>query len=86
MLEVWKGWKAGDELPGRSLADLKIASVDVFLATVADDSEPAAAQYASLQLWDRGKATPEDTLAALDSHGFGDLIAAAVESLIASSG
>jgi len=83
LLEVWTTWKGGDELPGRSLADLKIASVDVLLETFAGDSEAAAAQFESLQLWDRGKSSPEDTLAALDDNGFGALITAAVDALVA---
>lgn len=83
LLEVWTTWKADDELPGRTLADLKIACVDIFLETLSGDSEAAAAQFESLHLWDRGKAKPEETLAALDEGGFGDLIAAAVEALVA---
>jgi len=83
LLEVWTTWKAADELPGRSLADLKIACVDTFLETFVGESESAAAQFEKLELWDRGKAGPEETLAALDQNGFGDLIAAAVEALVA---
>lgn len=81
LLEAWKMWKAGDELPGRTLADMKTASLDQFLEVLSADSDQAAQQFASLTLWEKGKAMPEVTLEALDEAGLGDLIEAAAAAL-----
>ncbi len=74
--EAWSTWTTDPEaLPGRTMADLKIGGADIVLATIADETGLEILRDA-WTLWDRGKATPEDTLSDLTEAGFADVVAA----------
>ncbi len=76
--QAWRAWTNGDEpLPGRTLADLKIAGVDAIVEQlVADGLRPELAE--AWRLWERGKVGPAESLVALTGHGFADLVEALV--------
>ena len=73
---AWQLWADETEMPGRTMADLKIAGLDVILEDLAGQSDSGAAMFAPWQAWEKGKSTPEVALAALEEAGLSDLIAA----------
>jgi hypothetical protein len=81
IVEAWQIWTAGGEdvLPGRTMADLKIGGVDLMLATLAEDTEQVRDAAEAWQSWEKGRVSPEDTLATLTSTGFGDIVGALAE-------
>lgn len=76
LVAAWELWTSSEEAPGRTMADLKIAGLDVILADLADQSEAATAMAEPWNGWERGKMTPGDALQGLASAGLGDLISA----------
>lgn len=76
LTEAWHAWTAGDELPGRTMADLKIGGLDLVLEALVDDKEVDEDLLAPWVTWEKGRLTPEDALDALTQAGLGDLIAA----------
>jgi len=76
IVAAWEKWTAGEELPGRTMADLKIGGLDLALQVLSEENEIAAALFAHWSGWDKGKATPEDTLAALTADGLDAFIGA----------
>lgn len=73
---AWAAWTAGDEEPGRTMADLKIGGLDVILADLADQSETAKAIFEPWDGWERGRVTPADALSGLTNAGLADVIGA----------
>lgn len=76
IVTAWNAWSEGDELPGRTMADLKIAGFDQVLATVAEDTEGGAVVLEGWQRWENGETTPEQTLERLRADGVANLISA----------
>ena len=76
LVAAWGLWADQTEMPGRTMADLKIAGLDVILEDLAGQSDSASAIFAPWQAWEKGKLTPESALADLEQAGLGDLIAA----------
>lgn len=76
LLAAWQLWADQSEMPGRTMADLKIAGLDVILEDLAGQSDSGAAMFAPWQAWEKGKTTPEVALAALEEAGISDLISA----------
>lgn len=74
--EAWKAWVDDDELPGRTLADLKIAGLDLVLDGLAADNALAADLLVTWTGWERGKTQPAPALDALKAGELGDLIEA----------
>lgn len=58
------------------MADLKIGGTDKVLETLASDNDAVAPVFQAWILWEKGKATPETTLAQLSEHGFADIVEA----------
>lgn len=69
-------------LPGRTMADLKIAGADQMLEALAVDSESNHAIHAIWSSWETGKCRPEEALTQLAAAGFGMI----VDSLAAAQG
>lgn len=76
IVAAWRAWVDEDELPGRTMADLKIAGLDLVLATVATDSEGGAVVLEGWQRWESGQANPEETLKRMQDDGIDNLILA----------
>lgn len=74
IISAWATWTSGDELPGRTMADLKIAGLDVVLADLASDNDSAESLFEHWTAWEKGRSTPQHALAELSEHGLGDLI------------
>lgn len=74
MRGAWEAWTRGDALPGRTMADLKIAGFRELL-----DAHPDAGSVDGLveawMAWEKGKVEPRETLAALDEAGVGEMLA-----------
>lgn len=77
IVEAWQLWIAGgDVLPGRTMADLKIGGTDKVLETLAADTESVAPALDAWMSWEKGRSTPEKTLAGLAEAGFADIVEA----------
>lgn len=74
MRGVWEAWQRGEALPGRTLADLKIAGFRELI-----DAEPEGAATAGLldpwMRFEKGGTKPDEVLNALDRAGIGDVLA-----------
>ena len=78
LLTFWKEWEAGDELPGRALANLKTAGLpNILEATIAaDGSQVASALLTEWSAWEKGRAgPPAELLARLRDAGLGEFLA-----------
>ena len=73
---AWAAWSAGDEEPGRTMADLKIGGLDVILEDLANQSDTAKVMFEPWAGWERGRVTPADALAGLAEAGVADVISA----------
>ena len=58
------------------MADLKIGGTDKVLETLAANTEAVTPVFDAWMSWEKGKATPEVTLAALTENGFADIVSA----------
>lgn len=79
--QAWNGWVGraddGETLPGRTMADLKVAGTDKVIETVATDNpdHPEIGQVAEVwDGWERGRTGPTESLAALAAAGFGRIV------------
>ena len=81
IVAAWHAWGTGndDVLPGRTMADLKIAGVDHILATLAEDNDLVVPIAQTWREWERGRVGPRETLTALQSGGFADIVEALAE-------
>lgn len=75
LVAAWTAWTADDELPGRTMADLKNGGLDLLLEEMSADSESVAGIFTPWSSWERGKLTPQDALSTMTEQGLGDLIA-----------
>lgn len=78
IVAAWQTWTAGGEdvLPGRTMADLKIAGVDKVLETLAGDNDVAVPAFEAWMAWEKGKSTPQTAIDALIEAGFVDIVKA----------
>lgn len=81
IVEAWQSWVERSEsdqdevLPGRTMADLKIGGTDLVLDAIAAETPDAVeGVHAAWNQWERGKAGPAQTLAALTEQGFSDIV------------
>lgn len=79
IVESWSKWTGGDELPGRTMADLKIAGLPVVLDLVADENEMAAALLTQWTSWEKAKSTPQIALKEMTETGLDAFIKAFAE-------
>lgn len=73
--EAWRLWADSNELPGRTMADLKIGGLDLFLEALAEDHESGASLLEIWQSWEKGRLTPEAALGSLTETGLAELVA-----------
>lgn len=64
LIEHVKRWEAGDDPPGRTLANLKTGGLGELLTASGDE-----ALEGPWQQWEQGRADPADVLAALTGAG-----------------
>ena len=62
-------WQAGDELPGRTLANLKTGRLDDVLVVLAADGLVTAEVTEAWESWERGTGQPADVLEAIVAGG-----------------
>lgn len=62
LTEAWHAWTAGDELPGRTMADLKIGGLDLVLEALVDDKEVDEDLLAPWVTWRRAVSPPRTRL------------------------
>ena len=76
LLNQWDAWERGDELPGRTMANLKTGEARVLLEAAGDGS---AELLTAWQRWEKGQSVPTEVLAALKAGGMRDFLAARAE-------
>lgn len=74
LTETWRLWTSGEELPGRTMADLKIGGLDLVLDALVEAEEIGTELIDPWSTWEKGRLTPEAALAALTEAGLGDLM------------
>ena len=89
LLSQWDDWERGDELPGRTMANLKTGEARQLLealSSAAGEGQVSgggaatprdgdnAALLEAWQGWEKGRTVPADVLAALRDGGFRDLL------------
>jgi len=79
IVESWSKWTDGDELPGRTMADLKIAGLPVVLDLVSAQNEMAEALLVQWTSWEKAKSTPQDALNDMTETGLDAFIKAFAE-------
>ena len=75
LLSQWEAWERGDELPGRTMANLKTGDARALLEAAGEES---AALLEAWVLWEKGKSVPAEVLAALKEGGMRDFLSARV--------
>jgi hypothetical protein len=73
LLSQWDDWAGGEELPGRTMANLKTGGARDLLEAGGDT---AAALLEVWQGWEKGRTVPADVLIALRDGGFREMLAA----------
>jgi hypothetical protein len=71
LLSAWDAWERGEELPGRSLANLKTGGMRALLEV----SETGAPILEAWMKWEKAQLLPADALAAMRDAGIRQLIA-----------
>jgi hypothetical protein len=71
LLSQWDDWERGDELPGRTMANLKTGEAKLLLEVVGDKTGPLLEVW---QGWEKGRTVPLDVLNALREAGFRDFL------------
>lgn len=76
IVTAWEKWTSGEEMPGRTMSDLKIGGLDLALKILSGENTVAAQLFAHWSGWDKGKTTPDAALAALTADGLDAFIEA----------
>ncbi len=76
LLHQWEAWERGDELPGRTMANLKTGEARDLLEAAGDEAAPLLAAWTR---WEKGQSLPAEVLAALKEGGMRSFLAARVE-------
>lgn len=72
LLSQWDAWERGDELPGRTMANLKTGEARVLLEAAGEES---AELLAAWNRWEKGQSVPSEVLSILKSGGMRDFLA-----------
>jgi hypothetical protein len=75
LLHQWDAWERGDELPGRTMANLKTGEARMLLEAAGEES---AALLAAWTRWEKGQSVPSEVLGALKEAGMRSFLAARV--------
>ena len=73
LLNQWDAWERGDELPGRTMANLKTGEARALLEAGGDESAELLAAWTR---WEKGQSVPAEVLSALKQAGMRDFLAA----------
>lgn len=76
LLNQWDAWERGDELPGRTMANLKTGEARALLEGGAEESAELLAAWTR---WEKGQSVPSEVLAALKETGMRAFLAGRVE-------
>ncbi len=76
LLHQWDAWEQGDELPGRTMANLKTGEARSLLEAAGDES---ATLLGAWTRWEKGQSVPTEVLAVLKEGGMREFLAARVE-------
>lgn len=72
LLSQWDAWERGDELPGRTMANLKTGEARVLLEAAGEESTELLAAW---NRWEKGQSVPSEVLSILKSGGMRDFLA-----------
>ena len=72
LLNQWEAWERGDELPGRTMANLKTGEARMLLEAAGEES---TALLTAWTRWEKGQSVPAEVLAALKEGGMRDFLA-----------
>ena len=72
LLSQWEACERGNELPGRTMANLKTGEARVLLEAA---GEEAAEMLAAWTRWEKGQSVPAEVLSALKEGGMRDFLA-----------
>ena len=72
LLSAWDAWERGDEMPGRTMANLKTGHARALLEA---GGEATATLLDVWMRWEKGRAVPAEVLAALRDGGMRDVLA-----------
>lgn len=73
LLSQWDAWERGEELPGRTMANLKTGEARGVLEAAGDDG---AALLAAWTRWEKGQSVPGEVLGNLKEGGMRAFLAA----------
>ncbi len=72
LLSQWEAWERGDELPGRTMANLKTGEARMLLEAAGEES---AELLAAWNRWEKGQCVPAEVLRILKDGGMQDFLA-----------
>jgi len=72
LLNQWDAWERGDELPGRTMANLKTGGAKMLLEAAGDESAELLAAWSR---WEKGQSVPAEVLSALKAGGMREFLA-----------
>ena len=75
LLSQWEAWERGDELPGRTMANLKTGDARMLLEAGGDES---ARLLEAWTRWEKGQSIPTEVLGALKDAGMRDFLVARI--------
>ena len=73
MLNQWDAWERGDELPGRTMANLKTGEVKELLEAGGDETAELLVAWSR---WEKGQSVPAEVLGVLKAGGMREFLAA----------
>ena len=75
LLNQWEAWERGNELPGRTMANLKTGEAKALLEAAGDE---AADLLAAWNRWEKGQSVPGEVLAVLKEAGMRQFLSSRV--------
>ena len=72
LLSQWEAWERGDEMPGRTMANLNTGEARGLLEAAGDE---AAEMLVAWNRWEKGQSVPVEVLAALKDGGMREFLA-----------
>jgi len=73
LLSQWEAWERGDELPGRTMANLKTGHAKTLLEAAGDECADLLAAWTR---WEKGQSVPIEVLGVLKQGGMRDFLVA----------
>ena len=73
LLSQWEAWERGDELPGRTMANLKTGEAKALLEAAGEESADLLTAW---NRWEKGQSVPAEVLEALKQAGMRGFLSA----------